>query len=107
MFWTHQWLLSVQPAGITLTDHLEHRPPSEHQREINIGGQKFLVLFGTIQIWPRFPSGAPVYIFDGTRKLVDWTPDIGDDEAFKARWPNMNSGVKPLSHDEVAKWPDS
>jgi len=41
----------------------------------------------------HLPSGPPVYIFDRSGVLVDWTLDLGDDPAFELRWGNTGSGV--------------
>jgi hypothetical protein len=69
-------------------------------------GQEYLALFGPAQAFPGFPSGGPVYIFDRAGRLVDWTPDEGDDEAFRLRWPGISPG-RPIPPAEVSAWADS
>lgn len=39
--------------------------------------------------WPPadvLQSGPPVFVFDSTGRLVDWTSDSGDAPSFTARW---------------------
>jgi len=100
------WYQSVQPAGPTLADHLTQRPAPEQSHLVVLDGQEYLALFGPIQTFPRFPSGWPVYVFDRSGRLVDWTPDEGDDEGFKQRWPGVFDG-RAVSPDELAAWPGS
>lgn len=97
------WYQSIQPAGPTLSEHLAQRPAPEQRRVVTAGGQEYLVLFGPIQALPRFPSGCPVYIFDRAGRIVDWTPDEGDDPEFNQRWPGVFSG-RAISPREVAAW---
>lgn len=106
LFGVRQWYRSVQPAGPTLAEHLAQRPTPEQQRVLAVEGREYLVLFGPIQAIPRFPSGGPVYIFDRTGQMVDWTPDEGDDEAFMQRWPGIFDG-RAITMDELASWPGS
>jgi hypothetical protein len=100
------WYRSVQPAGPSLAEHLNQRAVPEFGRIVVAGGREFLVLLGPIQALPRFPSGPPVYVFDRAGKLVDWTPDVGDDESFNQRWPGLNSG-RSVTSEDVAAWPGS
>jgi hypothetical protein len=104
MLWVRSWYRSVQPAGPTLAEHLDHRPAPHECRVVVRDAHKHLALFGPIQALPRFPSGPPVYIFDRAGQLVDWTPDVGDDEAFKRRWPGVFTG-RAITLDEVTEWP--
>jgi hypothetical protein len=71
---------------------------------VELAGQKHLVLFGTFQAIPRFPSGFPAYVFDPAGRLVDWTPDDGDDPAFLQRWPGLGTG-REATPEQVAAWP--
>jgi hypothetical protein len=102
----YSWYRSVQPAGATLAEHLAQRPAPEQRRIIIADRKEFLALFGPIQAFPRLPSGWPVYIFDSAGQLVDWTPDEGDDEAFKRRWPGVLMGWT-ITPEEVGAWPGS
>jgi hypothetical protein len=104
--WCRAWYHSVQPAGPTLADHLARRPAAEQGRVFVADGQKYLALLGPIQVLPRLPSGWPVYVFDSAGRLVDWTPDDGDDEEFTRRWAGAFAG-RAVTPDEVAAWPGS
>lgn len=98
-----RWWQSVQPGGATLPAVLAVHPQPEGRRVFDIEGSEYLALFGPVQPFPRFPSGPPVYVFDRSGALVDWTPDEGDDEEFKRRWPGFSSG-RLIPQDELRNW---
>ena len=98
------WLESVKPGGQTLAEQLVKMPEPDQRRVFTKGGQEYLALFGPVEALPRFPSGPPVYIFDSAGRLVDWTPDEGDDEAFHQRWPGAFGG-REITQIELAVWP--
>jgi hypothetical protein len=98
-----RWWQSVQPAGITLPAVLAKHPQPEERRVFAVEGREYLALFGPVRAFPRFPSGPPVYVFDRSGTLVDWTPDEGDDEKFKSRWPGFYGG-RLVTGDEVENW---
>jgi len=97
------WYQSVTPGGRTLAEHLTKFPSPERQREFIQGGQKFLVLNGLLHQLPRFPSGPPLYIFDSSGLLADWTPDSGDSDDFFNKWPGILNATR-LEPQEFAKW---
>lgn len=98
-----RWGQCVQPGGATLPAVLAKHPQPEERRVFAVEGREYLALFGPVRAFPRFPSGPPVYIFGRPGMLVDWTPDEGDDEEFKSRWPDLSSG-RVVTGDEVANW---
>jgi hypothetical protein len=106
LIWLGVWLRSIEPAGPTLAEHLAARPQAEERRVFILSGQEYLALFGPVNALPKFPSGPPIYIFDHNGHFVDWTSDMGDDNAFHARWPQLFSGRKVEAVD-VATWPGS
>ena len=101
----HRWCQSVQPGGTTLAEVLAKLPERADGRAFTQDGPQYLALSGPIQAYPKFPSGPPVYIFDHTGQLIDWTVDEGDDEAFKTRWPTFFRG-RALTPQELHAWPD-
>jgi hypothetical protein len=107
------WLLSIRdwqhrmhPAGTTLAEHLSQRPTAETQRLVDADGTKYLALIGPSESFPRFPSGPPVYLFDASGNLVDWSADEGDDPEFHRRWPNLYTGPL-LTPDDVRNWAEA
>ncbi len=103
IFFAVLWYQSVTPGGPTLTEHLTKFPAPERQRAFTQDGQKYLVLDGALHPLPRFPSGPPLYIFDSSGLLADWTPDSGDSGDFFKKWPGILDAtrIEPL---EFAKW---
>jgi hypothetical protein len=97
------WHEAVGPGGNTLRAVLAKMPDPDDRRVLTRDGEEYLALFGPIQVYARFPSGSPVYVFDRRGTLVDWTADEGDDEGFKRRWPALYDG-RAVGQDEVAKW---
>jgi hypothetical protein len=100
------WYRSVQPPGNSLEVCLTKLPHSpEKSKEFVSNGNKYLAVFGQLPTFPRFPSGCPVYIFDATRQLVDWTSDEGDDPGFNDRWGKEWRGGRKITRDELVRWP--
>jgi hypothetical protein len=80
----------------TLDDYLrwQTRHPTAVLAEIN--GRTSLLMYG-----PRstllLQAGPPVYAFDGSGRLVDWTADCGRDRRFQNQWlfPPMRATKVP------------
>ena len=70
-----------------LKEFLESMPSIEGIYSRQSGGTTYLQVEGTLPSWLLLPSAPPMYSFDTTGKLVDWTSDYGDDPAFRRRWP--------------------
>src|SRR5437870_12907163 len=68
------------PAGVTnLVAFLEARPQPSKICKFVHKGRVHVEVVGKLIISPlSVPSGPPVYIFDETGALVDWTGDLGD-----------------------------
>lgn len=47
------------------------------------------------------PSGSPACMFDEGQKLVDWSPDTGDDLDYRHKWDGWRNGS--LSEDEFRR----
>lgn len=72
-------------------------------------GTNYIAVYGPIRAKLALPSGLPVYVFDATGNMVDWTLDSGDDGKFQKAWSRikdtrmtvadldriMNRGVEP------------
>lgn len=66
------------------------------------GGTEYLAVYGPSLPTLCFASCGPMYIFDHTGTLLDWTSDFGDDPRFNNRWPGAFRG-RPISRDEVMR----
>ena len=63
------------------------------------GGQTFVVMHGPLA--SLVPSGPPVYVFDSTGRLVDWTTDSGDDPRFHEKWFGRNRNAREVSAEDA------
>ena len=61
----------------------------------DVGGRTFVVMHGPLA--GLVPSGPPVYVFDSTGRLVDWTTDSGDDPRFQDQWFGPNRNAREVS----------
>lgn len=104
--WLVDWSYRTQaPRGTTLREVLPQTLERSQSRVFEQDGQEYLAVFGRILIVPpRFPSGAPVYVFDSAGRLVDWTHDDGDAESFNRRWSRLYRG-RTITRDELMQWP--
>ncbi len=92
----------LTPPGDTFSEYLATMPEPRDYRLVSVNGQEYLVVRGTARVW-SFPSGDPIYLFDKTGTLADWTHDGGDAEAFHARWPGVYSG-RQLTREQAVGW---
>jgi hypothetical protein len=83
------------PAGLTsLPAFLNARPQTDKIRRFVHDGKVYLEVIGEPYKGPlSLASGPPVYVFDETGKLVDWSRDIGDAPSFLDKWGNFSNGT--------------
>jgi hypothetical protein len=60
----------------TLASLASSPPPTEKLAVVDIEGKRYFVWIGTFN--DPFDSGPPVYVFDGSGKLVNHSDDIGE-----------------------------
>lgn len=66
---------------------LAHIPTPQRFGTLERDGTTYVVVIGRLtRIY--LASGPPVYVFDRSGRLVDWTYDIGDDPRFSEQWGN-------------------
>jgi len=96
---------ALEPRGPMLADLLVTLPDPSEVEAFNCRGEAYVVVYGRNELSFRIPSGPPAYMFDGTGRLVSWTPDTGEED------PNWKGGCVPksdrryLGQDEVWAWP--
>ena len=93
----------VQPCAQTLREHLAMMPVPVDFRHIDRGGLEYLAVHGPMPPIAALASGNPIYVFDRSGALVDWTPDAGDDEDFHRDWPGIYGGTR-MSRAEAEVW---
>ena len=104
LFLVHRWGESIAPGGETLADCLAKMPEPGRVEVFTQEGQQYLLLWGSWEAFPRFPSGPPLYVFDRSGRLVDWVADSGDSDAWWQRWPGLQKGQQ-ISREEMMRWP--
>jgi hypothetical protein len=69
-------------------------------------GGEHLLAYGPRNSILLLSSGPSAYVFDRAGKLVDWSPDIGDDPVFSQRWGAQQAGRirQVLTRAEAAAW---
>ncbi len=79
--------ITPDEIGQNLKEFLTSMPPIEGIYSRQSGGITYLEVVGTFPPFPLVVSGPPIYIFDTTGSLVDWTREFGEDRPFERRWP--------------------
>lgn len=80
------------PRGVETIQDFYRRygnPPAVESFSINSRG--YYRVTGEIAAPLAFPNGNPVYIFDASGRLVDWTGEVGADADFRARWDDSTA----------------
>jgi hypothetical protein len=96
---------TIPPKGvIDIGSFLEWR--KDTHRFVILADSKNKHLMATGPGGGLMPSGPAAYVFDDHGRLVDWSPDIGDDDAFDQRWnaQRARSSGSALPRDRVAAW---
>lgn len=96
---------TVPPASVTGVDSfLNWQPHTTRFAILSQSGGEYLM--GTGPGGGLLPSGSSAYVFDRSGRLVDWSPDIGDDTDFDERWQAQRSlrTEESLSRQEVSRW---
>ncbi len=90
------------PAGATnLVAFLAARPQLAGIRKFTYNEKPHLEVIGRPhQSALSVPSGPPVYVFDETGALVDWSRDSGDQPSFTAKWGGF-SNATPISVEDA------
>src|SRR5262245_57912660 len=105
LLFVHWEFAKLRHRGGTVAEHLATMPePLRYRVNSPPNAEAHLVLEGPIRSVWTFPSGPPLYVVGPDGRLVDWTPDAGDDEKFNARWPGAYGGQQ-ITREEAAKWP--
>jgi hypothetical protein len=88
--WSATWAAyvdTIHPGtlGITIAELEAKLGTPLHLQAHPHYGVTYTLTYGEIRTI-YFPSGPPAYLFDGSGRLVDWTPDVGDGAAFRQTW---------------------
>lgn len=75
-------------SAIGLANYSEYRRNLPEPRTVRIMRKdevEFVACYGPITTL-ALVSGPPLYVFDRSGKLVDWSRDIGDDGVYDEKW---------------------
>ncbi len=89
----------VVPRGVeTVQDFYRRYGNPPRVDTMFIEGRKYYRVTGEIPAPLSFPKGDPVYIFDDTGRLVDWTGESLNDPSFSAKWDGVPSEGMSISY---------
>ncbi|MCU7828852.1 MAG: hypothetical protein KZQ85_07260 [Candidatus Thiodiazotropha sp. (ex Myrtea sp. 'scaly one' KF741663)] len=54
-------------------------------RQLQVRGMAYILAIGPMVEWAT-PSGPPMYLFAIDGRLLDFTPDVGEDRRFNEKW---------------------
>jgi hypothetical protein len=95
----------VNPTGriSTLNEYLAWRPSGAQFAQVDVNGKPHIICYGPTSSWLLLSSGPSACVFDDTGRLVDWSPDIGDDPQFNEKWgaERTHAAARTLSRSEV------
>ncbi len=90
----------IPPKRVTtLATYLRWRPDTH---KFTLANDEYLRVFGGGA--GLLPSGPAAYVFDRTGRMVDWTPDSGDDDEFQAKWDWRETRIERLDRAEAMAW---
>jgi len=82
----------VIPRGVETVQDFYRRygnPPAVDS--IFADGRKYYRITGDIPAPLGFPKGNPIYVFDDTGRLIDWTGESLADPEFVRKWGNVTN----------------
>lgn len=85
--WRYREIRQITPPGpnASFAAVLAHIPTPQRIGRLERDGAIYVLVIGQV---PHLflPSGPPVYVFDRSERLIDWSSDIGDQTSFGERW---------------------
>ena len=83
----------VDPTGraSNLNEYLAWRPSADEFAIADVNGKPHVIAYGPMSSWVLLSSGPSACVFDDSGRLVDWSPDIGDDPQFDDKWGAQRS----------------
>ena len=96
VFYNH---VRVVPRGVeTVQDFYQRYGNPPRVDTMSVDGRKYYRITGEIPAPLGFPKGNPVYVFDSTGRLVDWTGESLNDPIFSAKWEEVPSESMNVSY---------
>lgn len=89
----------VVPRGVvTVQDFYQRYGNPPRVESLYVTGRPYYRIIGEIPAPLGFPKGNPIYIFDSTGQLVDWTGESLADPDFDQRWNNSRPQAMDVSY---------
>ena len=92
------------PTG-RATTYAEYRARLPTPRSVEIvrsGGVQYYAAVGPIKPPLVRASGPPMYVFDDSGRMIDWTIDRNDDPRFQKRWERAEAKDVPVAQLDAA-----
>jgi hypothetical protein len=95
----------VVPKGVeTVQDFYQRYGNPPRVESLLTAGQRYYRIIGEIPAPLGFPKSAPIYIFDNTGRLIEWTGGLQMDPDFTNRWKSASAERMTVS-DFLDKFP--
>jgi hypothetical protein len=92
----HTWSSSPPAPGIggSYAVYRQKMPQPVKVQKLSRAGDAttFYLTYGPVRAPLALVSGPPVYVFDGSGKLLDYAQDSGEDATFARAWPSPRGG---------------
>ena len=90
-----RWAKINSPSGkfTNIGEYLAYGRLPAHTAIFQKDKKIYIMAFSPLDSWMAFPSGAAIYVFDMSGKLVDWCSDSGGGDAsrFYGKWRTDSS----------------
>lgn len=75
-------------SNVNIADFAEEKPAPQAIIRFEKNGRTYFGWVAELSSLDKLtvPSGPPVYVFDDSRAMVDYTIDVGDDPTFVKNW---------------------
>jgi len=77
--------LSPSSPGMSISDFAREKPAPQAIVPFEKNDRTYFGWIAELPSWD-VPSGPPIYVFDESGKMIDFTIDVGDDPSFKDNW---------------------
>jgi hypothetical protein len=98
---------SSKPEPRNLSEFLIKHPSPGLKWEYRRDGRAYLLIYKDTDVADVLilSEARTAYLFDDKGQLVDYTPDITNDERFRSKWPGVSRDRSLLTDNQLMNWP--